>query len=441
MSTVYKSFYALGQLVVLRLANFIIILLLARYLGADAVGTFSLAIAYVLLLTSWWVGLDDLLIREIAGTNVKNRMVVNRIQGNMIYSYGLVRLGVSSLIFVGIIGFIRFADLYEDTTRQFLIILLSSSIPDGLSAAILAGLVGTDRFGIAFGLSTLQMFLRLILVIPGIFWKSHLLTVAWGWLSASLIGALAAIGGLYILFFTPVAPVEHPVKSTVFQWRTWLKEVWGFAVIGIVATTEYQLDVLLLSVYHTTQEVGYYSIATTLFAAAALPLQAFRTVIFPSMARMAKIASDLEGSAEKGRERLENLYHVSFRWLFWIVIPYSLLGSTIAPLFIKVLFNKEMEPAIVPTQIIMFALIFFALNIPQTRFLLAIGQQNRVAWFIAMSATVNLAVNIWAIPRYGAIGAAFVRCVSTAVYFGVTFFVCTRMQVHKGKVFGIFPVS
>ena len=61
-----KSLYILGQLIVLRLPNIIALMILTRMRGSEAAGLFSLAVTYLILVTAWWIGLDEFIVREIA---------------------------------------------------------------------------------------------------------------------------------------------------------------------------------------------------------------------------------------------------------------------------------------------------------------------------------------------------------------------------------------
>lgn len=407
-----KSLYALGQLIVLRLPNIIVLMLLARVQGADAVGLFSLAVTYLILLTTWWVGLDELIIRETARAGGKTAVQPSSVRKS-IYRYALLRVTIAGLLYLVVAGVLWLNQVYAPASLHFIAVLLLSSIADGFTGAVQAGLVGHERFGYAFSMSALQTVLRIVLVAGAIWLGAGLLAVAWAWTLGAAAGALVAVTVLHTVL--PAAPGAAQEAAPGLRLVYWLREGWAFLVIGVVATLEYQQDMIILSAYRPLSDVGYYSVATTLFAAAALPIQALRVVLFPQMARVA--AQSARGDAADAS--LRHLYAYATQWLLALGLFSVFLGVVYAEPLIRLLFGPGMASAALPTRLLMAALLFFALNVPQSRFLLATGRQNRTAALIAASTLANLLANLVLVRLYGAAGAAFARNISTALYFAL----------------------
>jgi O-antigen/teichoic acid export membrane protein len=51
-----------------------------------------------------------------------------------------------------------------------------------------------------------------------------------------------------------------------------------------------------------------------------------------------------------------------------------------------------------------------------SRYLISTGRQTEVFVFMVLSAGFNIAVNFWAIPRYGVIGAALTTAMSDIIF-------------------------
>ena len=280
-----KSLYALGQLLVLRLPNIVVLMLLARVYGADAVGLFSLALTYIILLTTCWVGLDELVIRETARST---ELGAGSVTGT-VYRYALVRVAVASVLYLLVAGALWWGRAYEPAALRFIAVMLLSSIADGFTGAVQAGLVGRERFGYAFSMSAGQTVLRIALVTGALWIEDGLPAVAWAWTAGAAAGVLVAIAVLHAALPADDAGAKQG-GANLPVWH-WVREGWAFLVIGVVATLEYQQDVIVLSAFRPLSDVGYYSVATTLFAAAGLPIQALRSVLFPKM-RVAADGSD-----------------------------------------------------------------------------------------------------------------------------------------------------
>ena len=419
MPLVGRSLYAFAQLLVLRLPNLVGLMLLTRYRGAGAAGLFGLAITYLILLTTWWVGLDELIVRETArsGDSVDQRSIQR---------YGLLRVGVSILLYLAVVGFLWFTGAYEPVELGFIAVFLTSSIADGFTGAVQAGLVGRERFADAFGMSAAQTVVRVCLVAAALLRDLSLIAVAWAW----TLGAVAGVG-IAIIALRWAIPSRAGITSVYFLTRTmrqWIAEGWAFLVIGILVTVEFQQDIIVLSAFQPMSTVGYYSAATTLFAAVALPIQALRMVLFPHMARTAVSDPTFDGddvarqAGARAEMRIRNLHTYSVQWLLAAGLLFGFLGFAYAEPLIVLLFGQNMLPAVPSTRLLMVAIVFLALNVPQSRLLLATGRQNRTAALIAASTLANLLANLVLARAYGAPGAAVARNISTALYLALALF-------------------
>ena len=413
-----KSLAALGQLIVLRLPNLIVLMLLGRFQGADAAGLFSLAITYLILLTAWWVGLDELVIRETARARSYDAEPSRGATRRAICAYGFLRASIASLLYLVVIGFLWLNDTYQVAEWRFISVLLVSSIADGFTGAIQAGLVGHERFGHVFGMSAGQTILRIGLVGAVVALNLSLIAIAWAWVLSAAGGVLVAV----LVLQSAIPAGANGGRGTTFRLpiRHWISEGWAFLVIGIVATVEYQQDVIILSAYQPLSVIGHYGVATTLFAAMVLPIQAFRMVLFPRMARAALVHVD--DSTIRLREALEDIYAVAVQWLLALGLLCAFLGFVYAEPLIVLLFGANMLPALLPTRLLMVALVFFALNVPQSRSLLATGRQNRTAVLIIVSMVTNFVANLLLARYYGAPGAALARNISTALYLALALY-------------------
>lgn len=409
MYFVGKSLLALGQLLVLRLPNIIVLMMLTRLQGADDAGLFSLAITYLILLTAWWSGLDEMVIRETA----RNSRGASGQEANSarttILTYGAARMGVSATLCAVVLGILWVSGAYEAGALAFIAVLLLSSIGDGFTDAVQAGLYGRERFNYAFALSSTQATLRIILAWAALTLSHSSLAVAWAWTLGSLGGALAALAALIALF--PRVPVMAPGSASAVPLARWVREGWAFLAIGILITLEYQQDIIVLSALQPLSEVGYYSVATTLFASVGLPIRALRVALFPRMAQAAMDAVDTAGDAV---QRL--LYAFSVRWTLAIGLLCAFLGIVYAEPLVVLLFGPSMLAAVDSVRILMAAILVFALNVPQSQFLLATGRQNRTALLVAATVLVNLLANLLLGRAYGAEGAALARGISTTLY-------------------------
>ena len=417
MGVAANTLYAFAQLGLTRFASVATLIALAWTQGPAAVGIFSLALTFYILLTGWWVGIDDKIIREIArsragGVDDANTRTVT---WQTVSAYLLLKVLVTAALCLAVAGVIVWGGWYTPTQSWFVLLLLVSSVSDNGIFGILAAYAGHERFSVALVIISLQTFLRLLLTGLALWRGTDLLAIAGAWLMASLLTALFALLLFLLHFYDKRAQTALPRRHWASIVR--LKEDWSFVSMGVVAILEYQLDVIFLSLFRSAAEVGYYSFATTLFSLATLPAQAFRTAIYPAMSRLAALTgpTELSPSPASGHN-LQRIYAWSLAGIGSIAIPGALLGLFFAQPLVALAVGPKMADAVLPTQILMAAVVLLSLNVPHSRFLLATDQQEKAALFITVSALVNVLANLWLGRLWGAPGAAVARSISTLTF-------------------------
>ncbi len=442
MGVAANTLYAFAQLGLTRFASVATLIALAWTQGAAAVGLFSLAVTFHILLTGWWVGIDDKIIREIArsGAGEKDEATTRAVTWQTVSAYLRLKVLVTAALWLAVAGVIFWGGWYTPAQSWFVLLLLVSSITDNGIFGILAAYAGHERFAVALVIISLQTFLRLLLTGLALWRGTELLAIAGAWLVASVLTALFALF-LFVRHF--YAAQTQPVLPR----RGWfaivrLQEDWSFLSMGVVVILEYQLDIILLSFVRSAAEVGYYSLATTLFSLATLPAQALRTAIYPAMSRLAALngPSELSPFPSNGHN-LQRIYAWSLAGIGSIAIPSALLGIFFAQPLIALAVGSKMAAAVLPTQILMASVVLISLNVPHSRFLLATNQQGKAALFITVSALVNVLANLWLGRLWGATGAAVARSISTLTFLLLAGFSVRRFVRLPGWRLGVTPLG
>lgn len=432
MRTASNSLYSLAQLGIARLAGVITVIILAQLQGPEAVGVFSIAITFHLILTGWWTGLDDKVVRSIAYTRSSSPEAVRQFTWRAVVDYLQLRTVVGAILMALIIAFVLYSGAFSVIESRVINIFALSTITDNAILVLVAGYVGNERFVVALQVVALQAILRIILTAAALLFAPEMVNLAVAWLVASFITAVVSLSIFVIQYHTP----RHRVQTrSEGAWGiiAQLRGDWSFWLIGIVVILEYQLDIILLSLFHGATEVGYYSVATTFFALVTLPVQAFRNAIYPAMSRAAAV--DGLGQSPDGQynlARMQSIYDLAIAGVLSIVLPSALFGYFFAAPMVTLVFGEAMSAAIAPTQILMIVVIVFGMNVPQSRFLLATRQQTKAAQLIIVSALVNVIANIWLGQVFGASGAALARGISTLTFFVPAYLSVRAMIVWHG---------
>lgn len=159
----------------------------------------------------------------------------------------------------------------------------------------------------------------------------------------------------------------------------------------------FKLDQILLLRPRGAEETGLYAVAYRVIETLLLVVSGAMTVLFPRLVVAARgEAGDFIAVFVKSWKTL---------WLAALVrvVNGSLWGTSLLPL----LLGAAYAPSKTQLQILLFALPFFYVNYLLTQSLIARGREVFYARGAATCAGVNLGLNLFLIPAWGASGAAY----------------------------------
>jgi O-antigen/teichoic acid export membrane protein len=381
---------------VTRASSTLVLIVVSRLSGPSDAGALSLATGYLAIISTLFLGLDDVLIREIAKGPRRTPWLVG--------SYAVLRFPLTLAACLVVLAFMRTSRV---TPAQAIAmqLIVASALLDGLSGlgqAVLLGLHRPDRlvYPAALGL----------LLRAG---AGSLLMAAAGLVALSVMWPAAALLGGAILVSSAAATVRglgitgrpRVVRAGLRRLAAALP---GFGAVSLLSALEYQLDVILLSIFRTSAAVGIYSSAASIMYIAALVPQAYRTVIFPEFVEKRDRPRELAASVRRA---------VSYMGALGVAI--ALLGTLLAPFVIPLVFGPQFILAAPVIRVLIWNIVFMCVNVPLVRYLMATGQE-RYVWRALMASTAcNVAVNLLLIPPHGAVGAATARLGSSALFTGV----------------------
>ncbi|MBI4435830.1 MAG: flippase [Candidatus Omnitrophica bacterium] len=187
-------------------------------------------------------------------------------------------------------------------------------------------------------------------------------------------------------------------------------------LIQSVVTLYLYLDTVLLSFFRDIAEVGLYQAAYSflevLFVASAI----LTTVAFPVFSRLAK------GSTQQ----LLAFYEELLRTVFFLFIPFGILALFGARTLLLSFYGTSFQGALPALYILLSGSLFFIFGGLNGHFLIAMGKERMVLGLTFFCTLLNLVLNLWAIPRFGFLGASAVTLLSEAVTFSLMGFQIAR---------------
>jgi len=386
-----------------KLATTFLIIYVARTVGEVSFGIFSSILALVALyglLIDF--GLTVPLIRRLAQGTAEPGMAVGKVLATK------TPLGIAS------------AALFMITSIILgLPVLLSFAFAVGMffEAQVLTSIRSFEGFERMDRVATLTVVERLIYCVGGF-------AVIWG--GAGLFG----LSCIYLLSNSITLLISVRFFQRLygrlrihFSFREsgiLLREALPFFTAGLFSVLYNKADVFILTIHRTQAEVGWYNAAGRIIEAQMFIPTAIVASIFPVLSR--KYSNDFQAFLRLQRQSAVALFSVGSL----ITVATYLLAEEIVGL----LFTQNFFSSVEILRITSLMLPFFFANFSFGSALIACGKERWSAATLAIGSVVNVLVNLYFIPNYGAKGAAVVRVMTEIIAFSFQGYVLR----HAGKL-------
>jgi O-antigen/teichoic acid export membrane protein len=230
---------------------------------------------------------------------------------------------------------------------------------------------------------------------------------------AAPVNAPAAPAAAADAMAAPAAPVPAAPQAPALElnWRSLLRESAPLALSGVFIAVYFRIDSVLLRALQGERAVGLYGAVYRFFEAFVLFSAAYRSVLFPIMARAA------DGPAEG----LGVLCRKSLRLHLMFTVGIAVFFTLQAQRIVTVVLGPAYAPAAAPLAILIWALPGAFMADTLLHLLAAQRRQHITARAMAITAAFNLAANLALIPFLSFVGAAIVTVASEALSFALMF--------------------
>jgi O-antigen/teichoic acid export membrane protein len=390
--------------------NFAVQVLIARYLSKSDYGAFAYALSLVALgETIVTLGLDRAVTRFLPIYHEKEEY--NKLFGTMMMVLGgIISLGIVVIIAIQFLQGTLSQTLVNDpqiiTLLAIMIILSPVQAIDNVLNGLFA--VFSRPKAIFFQKYVLGPAIRLTVVILLILGSSDVTFLAVGYVFGAVLGIM--IFGVVLWRILGEQGVWQHFRLRMMQFP--LREVLFFTVPLLASDLVYvvmnTMDAVLLESYHGTEYVAAFRVVQPTARLNQLILTSFALLFTPVAARL---------FARDDREGINNLYWQNAVWVAIISFPIFAVTFSLAQPLTLLLFPEYAESAL------FMALLSFGyyMNAATGQNGLALKVIGKLRYIVAVdiaAAVVNLGVNLYLIPRYGAMGAA-VGTTSTLILFNI----------------------
>ena len=370
------------------LAFFIV---LARFLGARELGIY----AYAFTIANFFVilprfGFERLAQKEIGRTNLLERSFLIEITAIK----GILSVAVLVPLWLGL-SLLQSRDIFVITVVT--LFAFQYSYMEFLDA-IFRGLKRSEY----------EVIVRLFFSMTNVVAGSAVLCAGWG-LRAVVCSQLACVTGavalafLLLRRFTVVRPFTWSARSL------WSNTAAGAPFAGILLALYFsnQVGVLILSLFKSESEVGYFAAAMRLFDNVTLIAAAVMGAFLPTM-------SELHVTS---RAAFSRTLEFTMKYLFAVSAPIAAGMAVLAEPLARLLYGDSFLPSAEALRILGPAVVFAFWNYVADSVLIAVDRERLVFRLTCLGAGVHIAANLVLVPYLSFSGACWATFATQVVYF------------------------
>lgn len=369
--------------------------IVARYLGPDGLGLFSMVtmIAGIIVLIAG-MGIDIAVVKYVAEyKNDKNRL-------HAVFSSAFITVaifGVAASIVLFVLSD-KFASIFDMSSLSPLLKIYAFVFPFSLTYGIILGVLnGLREMKYYSIIKTLYGILMFLFILTFLF-------LGFG-VEGAVIGAMLA---LIVATLIAGIIIKKFVHFTISDYRknTKMLTSFGSRLVGVnmIGQIYHYIDILMIGYFLTSTDVGYYAVAMSLSRFFWLVPGAMATVAYPTIS---------ECWAKNDIQAINKLVDKATKYSACILVFAGMSVIFFAKDIITFLFTSEFLPAVLPLTILIIGTVTSGILKSVGGIFASVGKVNVVLKISAIGAVVDIILNIALIPTYGIIGAA---TATTAAY-------------------------
>ncbi|MFH1582624.1 MAG: flippase [bacterium] len=395
--TIFKNTFWLGiSGGISQFLRFILLIYVAKILGATEYGKFTFALAFVTLFIIFaQFGLSIITTRELAREKEKEK------EFSAILSLKiLLSLGTFLLIFIG-----SFFITSEPVVQKLIWILAICSLAGSFSSIIHAFLQARQKMEYQ---SLASIFEALILTGAGLFILFNFPSVenlSYVYLFASLIALI------FLLVFFHFKIQQLSLSWNKSTWKRLLLMSWPLAMVGVLSTIYTQIDSIMMGYLGQITQTGWYNAAYRITWLTMIPIGLISTSFFPVLSKTLK----------ESKEKLQKIWNNYIEIMILLAIPVVVGGIVLAPKIVEFIYGSSYNPSVLAFQILIVMTGIIFLCSPFNQVLIVSDQQKKLFWSVLLGAIINIILNLILIPKFSLYGAAFATVITHLLVFYLLF--------------------
>ncbi len=401
-------------------SGFLVTMILCRYLKPDLFGEFAVINAIVLAFQPLVnLELSTILIREIAREPDKMR---NHLGSSLILKVFLL---IGFVICAVILDY--FLD-FKSYLRVAYYLAVSGEVLQQLSSLINTIFMASERMELDAVLTLIFRVISVTGVIIIVLLPVQTLPHTGGFIALFAVTAVSQfvrlVSGLYLV------RKHFNLTGLSAQWATiryLLNQSWIMGVATFCTGLSLRVDVYLLQAIKGPEAVSMFHVPHLFVLQFQIIALALVTALFPALSRW--------GGDPLSLQKFHQIITLAFRVLmvsgFWIAA-----GTMVFPEWIiRLIGGSGFEDSVMSLRILAWCIPILFLNYLCANTLTSIKRQEFLIVGAASSLLINVLLDLWWIPDYGATGAAWGTLTAYAFQLGVVLFFLTRFMSQPLRLF------
>lgn len=390
------SWVFISQVITLA-TSFLLSLILGRFLGAFALGLYTMTLTiYIIASLVGGFGIPIAIVKYVAEYKDNKVKLDNYVTTSIINSFVF---GVIAGLFLFTISG-KLASIFNILELKDLVKIIAFSLP------FLA--VNNTMLGLLNGLRIMKPYSFRASVRSALLFSFTILFIGIGLdvKGAVLALLISEIGTLFLLLYVSGKFFSFVIRDYVKTTKELVKFGSQLFLAGVVYMVNTQMDILLVGYFLMEKDVGIYAIAIALSKAFLLFPAAISTITYPAIS---------EYNNKGMHKAIDIMINKSMKYSLTALSIIGILIIFFSENIILLLLKSEFLPAVMPNAILIFGMIFFGSMLSIGSAFSAVNRPDISFKINILVAVVNLSLGIILIPTLGIIGAA----ISTGISFSI----------------------
>lgn len=386
--------------------------MLSRYLGTEDYGNYSIIFQYLALFVAISdFGLYPMMTHEISKKDFNENIIINKIF-TLRLLISLLTFAIF-LIFIPFLVYINFLNYSKDIQIGILIIgisfLFSSSY--GLLNGVFQKHLAMDKVAFSELIGKIVQAIVIFLVVK--FDRGLLFSILY------ILSAMVVNFILVNIFATKF--IKLKLDWDFAYWKKFLKKSLPLGIGALATFIYFKFDVLILSYFKNSDQVGIYSFAYRLIETLVFFPSMVIGIVFPLFSRF----------FNEDKIKFNRVVNSTFKFFLILVIPMVISVQFLAEEIVTKVSNESFLRSGYVLQILIFALAFIFFGQLFTNLLIATEKQTALMKLLVFIAILNLSLNIIFIPKYSYLAAAYTSVITEFLVTFISLIILIKNDIYK----------